>query len=202
MYLLKESPQVEIHQNGCPCCVHSQRRRFLLKTGMATAGIILGPQLALAAAKKDRLLMMTNPHTGEKIRTIYWTPSDGYIRESLASVSHFMRDFRQNQVKAVDPALLDIVHAISINIGAHRKFEVMSGYRSPKTNLMLRRRSKNVAKKSYHMRAKAMDFQVKNVSAKSLRKIALALKKGGVGYYPGSSYIHVDTGNVRTWTYR
>lgn len=202
MYILKESQHVEAHPEGCPCCVHSHRRRFLLRAGVATAGLILGPELARAAAKKDRLLMMTNPHTGEKIRTIYWTPSDGYIRESLASVSHFMRDFRQNQVKAIDPALLDIVHAISLNIGTHRKFEVMSGYRSPKTNRMLARRSKNVAKKSYHMRGKAMDFQVKNISSKNLRKIALALKAGGVGYYPGANYIHVDSGKVRTWTYR
>lgn len=202
MYILKESKSVEAHPEGCPCCALSHRRRFLLKASVATAGLILGPELAKAAAKKDRLLMMSNPHTGEKIRTIYWTPTDGYIRESLASVSHFMRDFRQNQVKAIDPALLDIVHAISLNIGSHRKFEVMSGYRSPKTNRMLARRSRNVAKKSYHMRAKAMDFQVKNVSSKSLRKIALALKAGGVGYYPGARYIHVDTGNIRTWTYR
>ncbi|PIE45026.1 MAG: Tat pathway signal protein [Gammaproteobacteria bacterium] len=202
MYMLKESKAVEQHQEGCPCCVHSERRRFLLKTSMVTAGLILGPDLAKAAARRDRLLMMTNPHTGEKIRTIYWTPTDGYIRESLASVSHFMRDFRQNQVRAVDPALLDIVHAISLNIGKHRKFEVVSGYRSPKTNRMLARRSRNVAKRSYHMRAKAMDFQVKNISSRSLRRIALALKAGGVGYYPGARYIHVDSGKVRTWTYR
>lgn len=202
MYLLKESKHIEKHQEGCPCCVHSERRQFLMKAGVATAGLILGPELARAAAKKDRLLMMTNPHTGEKIRTIYWTPSDGYIRESLASVSHFMRDFRQNRVKAIDPALLDIVHAISLNIGTHRKFEVVSGYRSPKTNRMLRRRSRNVAKKSYHMRAKAMDFQVKNISSRSLRRVALALRAGGVGYYPGARYIHVDSGNVRSWVYR
>ncbi|MGY0400165.1 MAG: DUF882 domain-containing protein [Ostreibacterium sp.] len=201
MYLLKETQQIKKHQDGCPCCVHSHRRRFLLKASVATAGLILGPQLAYAAAKKDRLLMMTNPHTGEKIRTIYWTPTEGYIRESLASISHFMRDFRQNQVKAIDPALLDIVHAISLNIGVDRKFEVMSGYRSPKTNRMLSRRSRNVAKKSYHMKGKAMDFQVKNVSSHNLRHIALALKAGGVGYYPGASYIHVDTGNIRNWTY-
>ncbi len=202
MYLLKESKAVELHQEGCPCCVHSHRRRFLMKASVATAGLILGPELARAAAKRDRLLMMTNPHTGEKIRTIYWTPTEGYIRESLASVSHFMRDFRQNQVRAIDPALLDIVYAISMNIGTRRPFEVMSGYRSPKTNRMLRRRSRNVAKKSYHMRAKAMDFQVKNVSARTLRRIALSLRKGGVGYYPGARYIHVDTGTVRQWVYR
>lgn len=202
MYLLTESKHIEKHKDGCPCCANSHRRRFLVKTGLSTAGLILGPELALAARKKDRLLMMTNPHTGEKIRTIYWTPTEGYIRESLASVSHFMRDFRRNQVKAIDPALLDIIHAISLNIGTQRQFEVMSGYRSPKTNRMLARRSKNVAKKSYHMRAKAMDFQVKNISSHNLRRIALALKAGGVGYYPGARYIHVDTGNVRTWTYR
>lgn len=202
MYLLKENQHIKAHEEGCPCCTHANRRRFLLTTGVATAGLILGPDLAMAAAKKDRLLMMTNPHTGEKIRTIYWTPVDGYIKESLASVSHFMRDFRQNQVKDIDPGLLDIVHAISLNIGTHRKFEVMSGYRSPKTNRMLSRRSRNVAKKSYHMRGKAMDFQVKNVSSKSLQRIALALKAGGVGYYPGARYIHVDTGNFRKWVYR
>lgn len=202
MYLLKESKIIEAHPEGCPCCVHSHRRRFLMNVGVATAGLILGPELARAAAKKDRLLMMTNPHTGEKIRTVYWTPTDGYIRESLASVSHFMRDFRQNRVKAIDPALLDIVHAISLNIGSKRKFEVMSGYRSPKTNRMLARRSRNVAKKSYHMRGQAMDFQVKNISSRNLRKIALALKAGGVGYYPGARYIHVDSGKVRQWVYR
>ncbi len=202
MYLLKKSKELALHQDGCPCCVQPHRRRFLMKTGLVTAGLILGPKLALASAKKDRLLMMTNPHTGEKIRTIYWTPREGYIRESLASVSHFMRDFRQNQVRDIDPALLDIIYAISVNIGTHRKFEVMSGYRSPKTNRMLRRRSRNVAKKSYHMKAKAMDFQVENISAQDLRRIALSLRKGGVGYYPGARYIHVDTGNVRTWTYR
>lgn len=201
MYLLTESKNIEKHQDGCPCCTNPHRRRFLVKTGVSTAGLILGPELALAARKKDRLLMMTNPHTGEKLRTIYWTPNEGYIRESLASVSHFMRDFRRNQVKAIDPALLDIIHAISLNIGTHRHFEVMSGYRSPKTNRMLARRSKNVAKKSYHMRAKAMDFQVKSISSRNLRRIALALKAGGVGYYPGARYIHVDTGSVRTWTY-
>ncbi len=202
MYLLKESQYVKEHGDDCPCCVHAHRRKFLLKASLSTAGLILGPQLAQAAMKKDRLLMMSNPHTGEKIRTVYWTPVDGYIRESLASVSHFMRDFRRNQVKPIDPKLLDIVHAISLNIGKHRKFEVMSGYRSPKTNRMLARRSKNVARKSYHMRAKAMDFQVKNISARELRRVALALSRGGVGYYPGARYIHVDSGAVRTWTYR
>lgn len=202
MHLLTESHHVEKHKDGCPCCANAHRRQFLVKTGLSTAGLILGSDLALAARKKDRLLMMTNPHTGEKLRTIYWTPNEGYIRESLASVSHFMRDFRRNQVKAIDPALLDIIHAISLNIGTHRQFEVMSGYRSPKTNRMLSRRSRNVAKKSYHMRAKAMDFQVKNISSQNLRRIALALKAGGVGYYPGARYIHVDTGNVRTWTYK
>lgn len=201
MYLLTEGQGVKEHYEGCPCCTNPHRRRFLAKTSVTAAGLILGPELALAAQKKDRLLMMTNPHTGEKIRTIYWTPMEGYIRESLASVSHFMRDFRQNQVKPVDPALLDIIHAISLNIGSKRKFEVMSGYRSPKTNRMLSRRSKNVAKRSLHMKAKAMDFQVKGVSSRDLRRIALALKAGGVGYYPGARYIHVDTGKVRTWTY-
>lgn len=202
MYLLKECKHVDVHQDGCPCCVHADRRKFLLKAGMTTAGLILGPELAQAAMKRDRLLMMSNPHTGEKIRTVYWTPRDGYIRESLASVSHFMRDFRQNQIKPIDPRLLDIVHAISLNIGRNRRFEVMSGYRSPKTNRMLSRRSRNVARKSYHMRGKAVDFQVKNISARHLRRVALAVGRGGVGYYPGARYIHVDTGAVRTWTYR
>lgn len=201
MYILKETQLVKAHGADCPCCVNSHRRRFLQKTSVITAGLLVGPQLAQAASKRDRLLMMSNPHTGEKIRTVYWTPIDGYIRESLDLVSKFMRDFRQNQVKPIDPALLDIVHAVMLNIGKGKRLEVMSGYRSPKTNQMLSRRSKNVAKKSYHMRAKAMDFQVKNVSSKQLRQIALALKAGGVGYYPGSNYIHVDSGPVRTWTY-
>ncbi len=201
MHFLKESQHIEQHGYDCPCCANAHRRRFLAKTSLVTAGLLLGPELALAARRRERLLMMTNPHTGEKIRTVYWTPSDGYIRESLASVSHFMRDFRQNRVKSIDPRLLDFLYAISMNIGTHRKFEVMSGYRSPKTNRMLARRSKNVAKKSYHMRGKAMDFQVRNISSRSLRRVAMALRSGGVGYYPGARYIHVDTGSYRTWVY-
>lgn len=202
MHVITKVNEVKAHEDGCPCCAKTDRRAFLSKVGLVTAGLILGPELAFARTKKDRVIMMTNPHTGEKIRTMYWTPVDGYIKESLDSISHFMRDFRQNQVKPVDPNLIDIMHAISLNIGQSKKFEVMSGYRSPKTNRMLSKRSKNVAKKSYHMRAKAVDFQVKNISSKELRRIALALKAGGVGYYPGSKFIHVDTGTVRTWTYR
>lgn len=202
MYLLKSLNEIKQHADGCPCCANPERRQFLRFGALLGAGMLLGPRLAMARVKQDRLLMMTNPHTGEKIRTIYWTPTEGYLRESLDSVSHFMRDFRQNQVKAIDPLLLDIVHAISLHIGTHRKFEVMSGFRSPKTNQMLARRSKNVAKKSYHMKAKAMDFQVKGVSSQDLRRIALSLRAGGVGYYPGARYIHVDTGEVRTWVYR
>ncbi len=202
MHLLQEIKHMEKHGLDCPCCANPERRKFLFKTGILTAGLILGPELAMARVRRDRLLMMTNPHTGEKIRTVYWTPDDGYIRESMNSISHFMRDFRLNKVRRIDPALMDIVHAISLNIGKTKKFEVMSGYRSPKTNRMLRRRSRNVAKKSFHMRAKAMDFQVKGVSSRHLRRVALALKAGGVGYYPGAKFIHVDSGNVRTWTYR
>ncbi len=201
MHLIKETPKLK-HSIDCPCCTNPERRQFIKKMGLVTAGLILGPELAYAKRNKDRFIMMSNPHTGEKLRTIFWTPADGYIKENLNHVSHFMRDFRQNQVKAIDPALLDIIHSISLNIGKKREIEIMSGYRSPKTNRMLSRRSKNVAKKSYHMRAKAIDFQVKNISSRNLRRIALALKAGGVGYYPGSRYIHVDTGRVRTWTYR
>jgi len=202
MHLLKESQAIKKHEDGCPCCNNPHRRLFLSKISIGSAGLILGPELALAAAKKERVLMMNNPHTGERLRTVYWTPRDGYVGESLSSVSYFMRDFRMNLVKPVDPALLDIIHAISLNIGSHKQFKVTSGYRSPKTNRMLARHSNNVAKKSMHMKAKAVDFEVPGVSAKNLRKLALALKAGGVGYYPGHQFIHVDTGSVRTWVYR
>lgn len=219
MHFLKEVSEQKKHGDDCPCCSgHHEvaeyseggiyigkqlhRRDFLKASGVVTAGLLLGPDLAHAMNSRDRIVMLTNTHTGEKLRTMYWTPEDGYIRESLDSVSHFMRDFRLNQIKPVDPKLLDILHAINLNIGRTAKIQVTSGYRSPKTNRMLRRRSKNVAKKSYHMKGQAADFQVKGYSGKSLRNIALALRSGGVGYYPGAKYIHVDSGPVRTWTYK
>ncbi len=110
-----------------------------------------------------------------------------------------LRDFRTGDVHKIDPALLDLLYDLQERAGATRPFEVISGYRSPQTNAALRRRSHGVAGSSLHMQGQAIDIRVGDVPLASLRRAALALRQGGVGYYPASNFVHVDTGRVRTW---
>lgn len=189
------------HGDDCPCCRHHSRREFLKTGAVITAGLIMPFEWAKAAVRSDRLLRMYNPHTGESIRTVFWTPEHGYILPAIDQITEFMRDFRQNESKQPDTDLLNILHYIQTNVGTNKSIQVNSGYRSPKTNNMLRSRSKKVAKKSYHMKAKAADIEVKGFSPRQLRAMAVQLKAGGVGIYPGSNFIHVDSGPVRTWRY-
>lgn len=195
----KEMNIEDFQQDDCPC--HHSRRQFLKISSLLTAGLILPSEWARGAMVQDRMLRMYNPHTGETIRTVYWTPELGYILPAIDQIAAFMRDFRQNESKRPDTALLNILHYIQSNVGSNKSIQVNSGYRSPRTNHMLRSRSKSVAQKSYHMRAQAADIEVQGFSSKQLRNMALQLNAGGVGIYTNSSFIHVDSGPVRSWRY-
>ena len=194
------------HSADCPCCQHRRQeasnpgRRRLFGRGfvMATAGLILPQQWAQAATRSARVLRLRNPHTGEIITNAYWTPDYGYVSESIAEISSFFRDFRQDLVKEVDVHLLNILHYIQTNTN-NRELELLSGYRSPTTNAMLRSKSKNVGKNSYHMKAMAADISVKGYSGRQLAGIARQLQGGGIG--TGSTFVHVDSANVREWKY-
>lgn len=189
------------HEDGCPCCQGHSRRKFLKLTLLSTAGILLPQQWAKSAIIRERMLRMYNPHTGENIRSVYWTPDFGYIQPSIDEISRFFRDFRQEKVRTVDIDLLNILHYMQSNVGNQKIIQLNSGYRSPETNRMLARRSRNVGKQSFHMRAMAADISIKGYNSRELRRIAQALNAGGIGLYRNSNFIHLDSGPIRQWHY-
>lgn len=173
------------------------RRRFI--TAVAGALPVLAvPRALLADSMATRALSFVHTHTSEHLRVEYFTGGQ-YLRDALASVDHFLRDFRTGEVHVIEPRLLDLLHQLAGATGATRPFHVISGYRSPATNAALRQRSEGVAAGSLHMKGQAIDIRLDGVPLAGLRSAALALRQGGVGYYPASNFVHVDTGRVRTW---
>ena len=183
----------------------NSRRRFL-KTSLvaatvASSGIIL-PKTALAVPHGEAGLCelnFRNLHTGETFSGAYRV-GDQYLLGALNQVNTVLRDFRTGDVHPMDPQLMDIIFTMQKHANAEGKnVEIISGYRSPKTNAMLRGRSSGVAKKSYHMKGQAIDLRIPGISTARLRDIAKSLKAGGVGYYASSDFVHIDTGRVRSW---
>ncbi|MBB3655498.1 uncharacterized protein YcbK (DUF882 family) [Rhizobium sp. BK650] len=154
------------------------------------------------AAAEDRALKLFFTHTGERA-TIVFKRNGKYDQRGLAQINRFLRDWRRNEPARMDPRLLDLVWEVYRKSGATDTIHVVSAYRSPATNNMLRNRSRNtgVAKHSQHMLGKAMDFYIPGVKLATLRGIAMQMQVGGVGYYPtsGSPFVHLDVGNVRAW---
>lgn len=178
-------------------------RRLLLGAGLATAtaalvGGLTPAQAAMPRAGRPRSLAFENLHTGEQLRATYWT-GGGYDRQELARIDHVLRDHRTGDVAPIDPALLDLLHRLHAAMDSTAPFHVISGYRSPQTNATLAAKSGGVARKSFHTRGMAIDVRLPGRSLRSLRDAALALKGGGVGYYPKSDFVHLDTGPVRHW---
>lgn len=176
----------------------STRRRFLTTAGLATAGALLAPG-SLRAAAHPRRLSFVHTHTSERLALAY-ADDLGHLPPALKRIDWLLRDFRTGAVHPIDPALLDLLHALSRKTGASEPYHVISGYRSPVTNAMLRRRGGGgVATHSLHMDGKAIDIRVPGVVLADLRDAAKSLRLGGVGYYPSSNFVHVDTGRVRYW---
>ena len=166
---------------------------------MATAAPLLAVPGAALAAVTPRVLTFAHLHTAERLTIAY---SDGlrYLPSALGEINHLLRDFRTGDVHAIDPKLLDLLHALHGATGSTRPFEIISGYRSPHTNTMLRRTGGGgVASASLHMRGQAIDIRLSDVPLAALRDAAQSLARGGVGYYPSSNFVHVDTGRVRRW---
>jgi uncharacterized protein YcbK (DUF882 family) len=154
--------------------------------------------LADLASLSERQLAFHNTHTGESLRCTYW--ADGqYLAEALTEINHLLRDHRSGEVYPIAPTLLDLIHHLNHAVGGRKPFAVVSGYRSPGTNAKLRSKNASVAKRSLHMWGKAMDIRLPGCELKELHRAALALRAGGVGYYPTSGFIHVDVGRVRRW---
>ena len=165
----------------------------------ALAGSAFAPTgFASINSHPQRELSLRNLHTGENIKLTYWEEGD-YLAESLREINHLLRDHRTGEVASMDRQLLDLLFYLENRLGRQGEFQVISGYRSPKTNELLRSKSSGVAKQSLHMQGRAIDIRLPGTELKQLRKAAMALKQGGVGYYQKSNFIHVDTGRVRYW---
>ena len=178
-----------------------QRRRLLqLGFGAAFAGAA-APTLGWAqpfTTAETRSVAFDNLHTGESMEGVYWEQGD-YIPDVLEAVNNLLRDHRTGDVYPIDPSLLDLLDAVSARTDTRARFQVISGYRSPKTNAMLRERSAEVAKKSLHTEGLAIDVRLADVDLSRLHGAAIGLGRGGVGFYPRSNFVHLDVGPTRTW---
>lgn len=173
------------------------RRHFLTSVAAAVPALAL-PRTALARTDPVRRLTFEHTHTGERLAVDY-ARGDEYLPDGLSQVNRLLRDFRTGEVHDIDKALLDLLHGLTTLTGTSRPFQVISGYRSPATNSMLRQRSEGVAGRSLHMQGMAIDIRLPDVPLAKLRQAALAASRGGVGYYPASNFVHVDTGRIRRW---
>jgi uncharacterized protein YcbK (DUF882 family) len=150
---------------------------------------------------QDRRLRFYNTHTGERIDIIY-RRGDQYISNALAKLDYFLRDHVTGDVRHFDARVFDILSDLMESVGhSGSEIDVVCGYRTPSTNQSLRTHTSGVSKNSLHMQAQAIDLRIPGVSTLTLRKAALALRRGGVGYYPHSDFIHVDAGRVRQWCF-
>ena len=179
------------------------RRRFLAGAAASLPALLVLPGgleaiTTMGTRYATRSLSFVHLHTGERLTTAYWSAGD-YVPESLSVVNRVLRDWRTGEVHAIDPALLDLLHDLRDATGTSAPFEVISGYRSPATNGMLAAGSSGVAKSSLHMVGRAIDIRLADVPLDRLRDSAIALERGGVGYYRSSNFVHVDTGRFRTW---
>ena len=182
------------------------RRSFLGLSAAATAAALVPGRAEAAAAspavaKRDRILSFFHTHTGERLKLAYCCDGQ-YQPEALAQLNHLLRDFRVNEEKPIDPELFDLLHELGGTLETDQPYHIISGYRSPNTNAMLRERGGShtgVASQSLHMVGKAIDIRLPGIKLDHLRSAAASLKRGGVGFYPSSNFVHVDTGRVRYW---
>lgn len=178
----------------------ARRDFFRFGLGAAVAGALMTPQEALAAIRvPSRALHLQNLHTGEKAQVEYWVKGQ-YVRASLKMIDRVMRDHHDGSIHSMDPRLLDQIYLLTRTVGKRGPVQIISGYRSPDTNAALREEDgSGVAQNSYHMQGRAVDIRVPGMPLRYLRMAALKLKAGGVGYYPRSNFVHIDTGPVRRW---
>lgn len=156
------------------------------------------PEPKRIISAEPRWVKLHNVHTQEKLEAVYFEKGE-YVPDAVQALDKVLRDYRTGDVSAMNPKLYDIMAGLAARTESKSHFQIISGYRSPKTNAMLHARSGEVAKRSLHMDGKAIDLYLEDVSLDRLRTAALDLKQGGVGYYPVSNFVHVDVGAVRRW---
>ncbi len=201
--------------------VDSCSRRSFLKLGFFGAALLAVPHRAFAALEEapapelitpgwreeaglilepseERSLHLYSTNTGETFNRVYWADGE-YVPEALAEIDHLLRDYRANQVKEIDPNLLDLLYNLNQKLECDNPFHVISGYRSPRTNAALRKRNRKVARNSLHMAGMAVDLRMPDLHIKYLDNAARDMRCGGVGYYAKRGFVHLDVGDVRTW---
>ena len=171
-------------------------RRRVLRFGTAgVCALLTGPAFANL---QSRDLSFENLHTGEKAAGTYWRNGE-YVVEVLNAFDYLLRDHRTDEVLSIDRHLFDQLHRLKTLVGSNQPFQVISGFRSARTNAMLARRSGGVSRRSYHQFGMAIDIRLPGTDLGVLRDAALSMKAGGVGYYRRSNFVHLDTGRARFW---
>lgn len=180
---------------------HVTRRALLgafAATAISAAPFFPGVTAYARGSGDIRKVNFYSGRTGERLNLIYWV--DGkYIPESLAEVNRFFRDWRNNKLHKIDPRTVDILAAAHNLLRVDEPYMLLSGYRSPETNAMLRARSRGVARNSLHMKGEAADVRLKSRSVNQIAQAAMSCSAGGVGRYSGSNFVHMDCGVVRSW---
>ena len=174
------------------------RRHFLVGACAAFVSAPIYRAMADVSSKGVRSLSLNILHSGEKATVEYWAGGN-YLPDALGQINHLLRDFRDGEIHVIEPSLLDLLVALRIRLEAVEPFDVICGYRSPATNAILRAEYSGVSVKSLHMKGMAADISIAGRSLKELHKAAVALRGGGVGYYPQEDFVHVDVGHIRYW---
>jgi uncharacterized protein YcbK (DUF882 family) len=181
-------------------------RRRVMQAAVASGLSLAGARLAIAQGEAvsespeapERVVEVFNTHTRESARVAYWRGGD-YDAAAMAKLRHVLRDHRNGASHDMEPALYDQLHDLAQAAGREASYEIISGYRSPESNAKLATAGSGVARQSLHMQGRAIDVRLRGFSTAALRDLALEAKKGGVGYYRRSDFVHLDTGRFRTW---
>jgi uncharacterized protein YcbK (DUF882 family) len=190
----------------------SSRRFFLEKSIQIALGVTVLSVPTIASAKvlaktkifekpkilAKRSLSLFHTRTQQELNITY-AVGKVYNPKALAQINYFLRDHQTGRAHPIDPRLLDILWSIQGQMGRKGTYEVISGFRSPLTNRQLQQHSSGVARQSLHMKGKAIDIRFSGARTNQIQQCALAMKSGGVGYYPDSDFVHLDTGTYRTW---
>lgn len=178
-------------------------RRELLRNALVGGLMLSLPTPLFAASDKNmtepRCLSLRNLHTGEQLKDVAYWVNGGYVDAALEQFNHLLRDHRNGEMTRMDPKLFDLLYLTQNRLGVCAEIQVISGYRSPKTNEKLRRQGHGVAKNSFHTRGQAIDIRLPGCELARLHRAAVSLRAGGVGYYPKSNFVHIDTGRFRLW---
>lgn len=170
------------------------RRQFIKSTGLAVATTCLSSPLSCASEPAERQLKLYNTHTGEWFKDVY-SIKGKLLPESVKQLNHLLRDWRSNEQISIDPRLFDLLHETQKNFGTAMPCEIISAYRCPKTNSMLRAQGNRVAKNSFHLNGQAIDFYIPKARLIDVRNFLYTQNAKGVGYYPSAGFVHIDVGH-------